>query len=434
MKTYNEVTPTDLGQKRRKTTPPASAPDQLQTQWPPSLLQFVNRSFARAESLSEHDKAQFHQQIQHLIYIAAKEHKVWSNDWTAQRLPIFDSSVPLALVQDTSNAGHTSAGAGHKRFDSAERKSQRSVRFAKQEVRAAPKVQLDPHVPIVGTLKALEKRYLRLTSAPDTSTVRPQCVLEKCLDYVVHKYRTCGKHYIYINDQLKAIRQDLTVQHIKNDFAMRVYETHGRIAMENGDLGEFNQCLSQLRYLYSLHRDPAFYKHTYEFQCYRVLYFLITGNKAGVNTIHLELLDRDAATDPLLLPEKYRVHRECLYKAIELLRYSIEGNYHQNFSAYKWYKRQKSVPCAFLLFDRFMATKERLLAMNTMSKAYKTVPVSLIESELGFCDAEFETFCRDFGLAAFLHDHSFDCGSARATLQAAVYKGQFKKVDTKGQI
>lgn len=56
--------------------------------------------------------------------------------------------------------------------------------------------------------------------------------------------------YKWANEQFKSIRQDLSIQHIKNDFTVRAYELHAKAAAENGDLQEFNQCATQLRELY----------------------------------------------------------------------------------------------------------------------------------------------------------------------------------------
>jgi hypothetical protein len=56
----------------------------------------------------------------------------------------------------------------------------------------------------------------------------------------------CHKvEYIWLCDQLKALRQDLVVQHVKNEFTIGVYECHARVALEEGDMNEYNQVRRQ---------------------------------------------------------------------------------------------------------------------------------------------------------------------------------------------
>ncbi len=67
-----------------------------------------------------------------------------------------------------------------------------------------------------------------------------------------------------------------------------MYETHARIALEEGDLGDLNQCMTVLKGLRSLaaasHPEhSASLRHVVEFNCYQVLYSLVVGDWLSLN-------------------------------------------------------------------------------------------------------------------------------------------------------
>ena len=121
---------------------------------------------------------------------------------------------------------------------------------------------------VVGTSEALEKRYLRLTAAPRPGDVRPPRVLRAALERLVALSAAGEVDYFYLEDQFKALRQDATVQHLRDEVAVQIYEAHGRAALEYGDREQFNQCQSQLHVLYG--RGCAGCRD--EFLAYRLLY------------------------------------------------------------------------------------------------------------------------------------------------------------------
>ena len=201
-----------------------------------------------------------------------------------------------------------------------------------------------PSGPIVGRSQKLEKNYFRLTSAPNPDDVRPLEVLRKTLDLLKKKWKS-DQNYVYICDQFKSLRQDLTVQHIKNDFTTNVYEIHARIALEKGDLGEYNQCQTQLRALYKQKLGG----HPVEFKAYRILYFIYTCNRTDMNDVLSDLTTADK-------------QEPAIKHALDIRSALALGNYHRFFKLYL------SVPAmGAYLMDMFVE-RERLAALASVCR------------------------------------------------------------------
>ena len=83
------------------------------------------------------------------------------------------------------------------------------------------------------------------------------------------------------------MRQDITVQRIRNTFTVEVYEMHARICLEYGDMTEFNQCQAQLTQLYEEGLGTA--EAEREFIAYNILYNVGKGAANNVNDLMLPL-------------------------------------------------------------------------------------------------------------------------------------------------
>ncbi|KAF1960526.1 hypothetical protein CC80DRAFT_513383 [Byssothecium circinans] len=273
--------------------------------------------------------------------------------------------------------------------------------------------------PCVGTNQSLEKSYFRLTAPPKPETVRPQKVLEKTLQMLTRKWKE-EKNYGYICNQFKSLRQDLTVQHIKNAFTVKAYELHARIALEKGDLGEYNQCQTQLKalYLQKLGGNPA------EFTAYRILYIVYTCNKTDMNDMLAELTAADKV-------------QPWIKHALDVRSSLALGNYHRFFQLYLDTPNMGSY-----LIDMFIE-RERLHALANISRAYMTVALRFLTDELSFDN---DDACREF-LISIGAQHLFDQktdenGKLQTRIKmkegSALFDGlrqtAFRKVDIKGQI
>ncbi|KAG7430985.1 THP3-like protein [Fusarium oxysporum f. sp. raphani] len=269
--------------------------------------------------------------------------------------------------------------------------------------------------PIIGTCEVLEKKYLRLTAPPVPSKVRPEHILRQTLELLKKKWKR-ESNYSYICDQFKSMRQDLTVQHIKNDFTVSVYEIHARIALEKGDIGEYNQCQTQLRSLYGmgLKGNPI------EFKAYRILYFIHTANRTGLNDTLADLTTAEKGEKPIK-------------HALEVRSSLALGNYHKFFQLYL-----DTPNMGAYLMDMFVV-RERLAALCNICKAYKPdVKLRFITEELGFeSDADAAQFIIDHQGRHLLEDRTdyiaFLTGKAGPLFEGA-RSTAFQKVDIKGQI
>jgi len=281
---------------------------------------------------------------------------------------------------------------------------------------------------VKGTSTTLEKGYLRLTAPPRAEFVRPFDILKQHLHNLRSEYYCCRgckadrddrkmrktirkrmksplanwdipeiqirerQHdYQWFCSQLKAIRQDCTVQRIQGDLAVGVYETHGRIALQEGDLNEYNQCQTQLKELYKTRRDvkgkgsvvlddniedsSSVWKHQEEFLAYRLLYyvFLSTNEKySGGSTDMLNIM--------LSLTAKER-ENPAVSHALKV-REAIAS------SDYFWFFRlHKSSPSLGVFLTGLLVPTMRMRGLRRIAKAYRpSIDLSDCLKYLGFLD------------------------------------------------
>ncbi|KAJ2789708.1 hypothetical protein GGI18_002244 [Coemansia linderi] len=374
-----------------------------ESEWPPSLKRFVERSFACCPPNS---RSKLETQLKQIISSAKANKKLMNFDWDTRALPKACNPVvarPGKGVVPTKRASVSAAfDTSTDDFASEERKERRLQRFqredeeAKQAAHASSMATMAP-VPhtgdvlnwdadtIVGTCTKLEKGYLRLTSAPDPAVVRPLPILRQTLDLLKRKWVE-NSNYTYICDQLKSLRQDLTVQRITNAFTVEVYEQHARIALETNDLGE-------------------------------ILYFLYTRNKSDINTALAAMAPTDKQ-DP------------AVRHALGVRHALATGNYFRYFQLYA------SAPnMGGYLMDNF-ADRERCSALQKMCRAYRPrLSLDFITQSLAFDTTE---ECAKF-LASLnipvLVDGQQPAVDMKAALPYAVAAMQkYEKVDIKGQI
>ncbi|KAH8582287.1 SAC3 GANP domain [Cryptosporidium sp. chipmunk genotype I] len=271
---------------------------------------------------------------------------------------------------------------------------------------------------IVGLSNALEKQYLRLTSSPDPNLVRPEHILKKSLEFVYNNYlnyyssqgslsnqKQKKYDWKYLEEQFRSIRQDLTVQGIKNLFTIQVYELNARVALENHDLGQFNQCQARLKELYSLGIVEFEGSNREEFLCYYIIYVTLQNMKADL----IRVLDE---------AQPFKSYKGISF-AIQVCKAIIEGNY------CRYFKLCKKAPWKSRFLFEIFRNRQLIVALTTMTKAFRFIEISVITSSLGF---ESNLDCHTFltsQKAVFTHPNSsinelkLDCKASFAVFSSS---------------
>lgn len=385
-------------------------------------------------------------QLRKVITEAYNTNSAYSIDWSKMVLPVFAASNNNSYNNGYHNNGYTNttnkkrpADTNKTQFNSTTppkktktinkyegnvesigsiSRKDRQMRFMREQQAVvgnsnspAPEVTTDQ--PLVGKSTVLEKKYLRLTSAPNPETVRPVEVLERTLALLMSKWKE-DQNYAYICDQFKSMRQDLTVQRIRTEFTVKVYEIHARIALEKSDLGEYNQCQAQLKTLY----EEGLPGNRLEFLAYRLLYLLHTQNKQEVGDILVELLDDDEAAS-----------YEPVQHALKVKTAMMTRNYVELFALY----RAAPLMSGYVM-DSFVG-RERVLALCKLTRSFRpTIPFETISQWLGFeGDDECSEWMGELGVGQFVGPKGLSSKEAYPVAEG-LRQQAFLKIDIKGQI
>lgn len=139
--------------------------------------------------------------------------------------------------------------------------------------------------PLEGSCTEVERPYYRTTALPRASDVRPVHVLKQAFALVSGKWAQT-QDWVYASEMLRSIRQDLTVQMVRDAFAVEVYEFCARAALEFGDFKVFEQCSAQLEELYAEAgaHGADLPGHAVEFLAYRLLWLTLQGERLALVT------------------------------------------------------------------------------------------------------------------------------------------------------
>ena len=407
----------------RPAAAPAAAPAPAGgQQLPASLKAYAERAFAQCSGDGE--RAQMQAKLHGIISGALANDRLNAVDWATAPVPPLERSEPRGGSRKRRHGGGD-ADRGPSAPNPRERAAReaRANRFADRSKRT-PKRGGNPYAPrepepdaslfepVRGTCEDLEKDYFRLTSAPDPATVRPARVLEAALKALKARWRSGDVDYLWMCNQLKAVRQDLTVQCVKSKFTINVYETHARVALESGDVNEYNQCQTQLRELYGLGLGGG---HEMEFTAYRIFYALFLNVSGSADDGSAELLKILNEMPAEAWADAAVAHALSVREALALGNYAAFFRLHEtapNMGAY--------------VLDTF-ADKVRVDAAAKILRAYRpTIDLATLASRLGFDDdADCKAYVTKLG---FLFDDAgaVKCKESKCDAAGLVEDGEQK--------
>lgn len=237
---------------------------------------------------------------------------------------------------------------------------------------------------VKGTCQVLEKEYLRLTAPPKPELVRPPSILQQHFENLTGGIKYKSKDYLWMCSQYKALRQDLTIQRIRNTLTVKVYEAHARLALQHGDWNEFNQCQTQLPELYATSSSTSngdIATSVDEFQAYRLLYH-----------VYLTLMtssDHAAAALEILKSLSIQNPGPALQHACKIRTAVVQNDFVTFFRLHS-----QAPHLGQCLTDRMIPTM-RFRALKRLVKAYRpSVEFDYCQVILGMADAANE--CKDY--------------------------------------
>ncbi|KAF8972646.1 SAC3/GANP/Nin1/mts3/eIF-3 p25 family-domain-containing protein [Flammula alnicola] len=414
--------------------------------WPPPLKEWVAKCLGQ---ITDTNRSEVQAELKQVISEAFAAHTLWTTDWAGVQLkrchfllpkppPVFNTmkrkgfETPVVNTKKAKKAALKNATATYAMdYNDQAALNRRAERFQREHelertkrspYPATDEPEGDPNVidwdryTIVGTSQEIFKDYLRLTSEPKPETIRPYAVLQKTLVELKERWR--GKTaYNWICNQFKSLRQDLTVQRIKNEFTVQVYEIHARMALESSDMVEYNQCQATLKSLYEL-GIPG---NVEEFTAYRILMLLHGRNRSELNLFVGQLTPRQKSDD-------------AVQHALEVQRAQAMGNYYKLCDLY-----MNAPNMGAYIMDHFIA-RERVKALMVITKAYRNISLSFLQKTLAFETLdEARTFLVDHQITTFTNPNSpdidkiLDCKPAIPEVSRA-FEEKYRKIMIKGAI